>query len=150
MAMSMLSDVVVMGGDRTGSFALAETKQGLFIHSLQAIVNSIASVLNTYAVPTLFAVNNWTLEKLPQITADDLDTPDIREVALLLRSFKTDITRDPKLFNFVLDLMQAPQLTAEEFAAFLAAQVKDENNADVEGQDTVENDLKQSDQAYTE
>ncbi len=150
MAMSMLSDVVVMGGDRTGSFALAETKQGLFIHSLQAIVNSIASVLNTYAVPTLFAVNNWTLEKLPQITADDLDTPDIKEVALLLRSFKTDITRDPKLFNFVLDLMQAPQLTAEEFAAFLAAQNKDESNADTEGQDTVENDLKQSDQAYTE
>ena len=84
MAMSMLSDIVIMGGDRTGSFALAETKQGLFISSLQAIINSIAYALNTHAVPKLFAVNGWTVEKLPKIVADDLKAPGIRE--LLLRS----------------------------------------------------------------
>ena len=47
MAMSMLSDVLILGGDRTGSFALAETKQGLFVQSLQALINSIADTLNT-------------------------------------------------------------------------------------------------------
>ena len=89
MAMSMLSDIVLMGGDRTGSFALAETKQGLFIASLQAIINSIAACLNTRAVPKLFAVNNWT----PMIAADDLKAK-YQEIALLLRSFKVDITRE--------------------------------------------------------
>lgn len=165
MAMSMLSDIVIMGGDRTGSFALAETKQGLFIASLQAIINSIAYCLNTRAVPKLFAVNGWTLEKLPTIVADDLKAPSISEIALLLRSFKVDITKDKNLFNFILTLMQAPEMTQDQFDAFMAAQsagnsddggVDDPNDPDGDGtkpnpefQDGADNDAKQSDLSYT-
>jgi hypothetical protein len=165
MAMSMLSDIVIMGGDRTGSFALAETKQGLFIASLQAIINSIAYCLNTRAVPKLFAVNGWTLEKLPTIVADDLKAPSISEIALLLRSFKVDITKDKNLFNFILTLMQAPEMTQDQFDAFMAAQSAgnpdngdgtDPDDPDGEGtkpnpefQDGADNDAKQSDLSYT-
>lgn len=155
-AMSMLSDVVLMGGDRTGSFALADTKQGLLMRSLQSIINSICSTLNTYAVPTLFAVNNWTLEKLPKIKADDLQPVTIKDVALMLRSFsRVDITKDPKLFNFLLNLIQAPELSDEEYQAFMAAQTSedtanDPGNEDLDGNgDTVDNDFKQQSEQYT-
>lgn len=150
-AMSMLSDVLVMGGDRTGSFALAETKQGMFIQSLQAIVNSIAMTLNTRAVPKLFAINNWTLEKLPQIVVEDLQVPGIKEIALLLRSFGTDFTKNRKIFNFVLELMNAPVLDEEEFNAYLAAQDEGKLSGgpdDPDLQDTATNDAKQSGEAY--
>ena len=152
MAMSMLSDVLILGGDRTGSFALAETKQGLFIQSLQTLINSIADTLNTKALPRLFAVNNWTLEKLPKIVADDLQQPSIKEIALLLRSLKPDISKDQQLFNFVLELMQAPAMDIERYNAFLAAVAADSENTDGAGNtgDTVDGDLKQSDEAYTE
>lgn len=157
-AMTMLSDILLLGGDRTGSFALAETKQSLFIQSLQSIVDSIANTLNTKAVPKLFAANNWTLEKLPKVAVDDLQVPDNKEVALLLRSFGTDISKNKKLFNFVLDLMHAPNLTDVEFAQYLedqdsgqneSADVSDDPTAsDPDMQDTATNDLKQSDEAY--
>lgn len=154
MAMSMLSDLVLIGSDRTGSFALAETKQSLFIAALQAIITSIASTLNTNAVPKLFAVNNWTLEKLPKITADSLEEPDLKEVALILRSFKIDITKNQKLMNFLLNLMQAPTLDETEFKELMTATQADNNNGEGDGnndddpQDTAENDAKQSGEAY--
>lgn len=151
MAMSMLSDVLILGGDRTGSFALAETKQGLFVQSLQALINSIADTLNTKALPKLFAVNNWTLEKLPKILADDLQQPSIKEIALLLRSLKPDISKDQQLFNFILELMQAPAMDAERYNAFLAATAADSEEDGAAGDsDTIDGDLKQSDEAYTE
>ncbi len=167
-AMAMLSDILILGGDRTGSFALAESKQSLFIQSLQSIINSIATTINTKAVPRLFSANNWTLEKLPEIIVEELQVPDAKEIALLLRSFKTDVTKDRKLFNFVLDLMHAPNLSEEEFTTYNAAQSagnnkasnglgKDPNadpnatpndTADPTLQDTATNDAKQSDAAY--
>ena len=150
MAMSMLSDVLILGGDRTGSFALAETKQGLFIQSLQALISSIVNTLNTKAVPRLFAVNNWTVEKLPEITADDIQQPSIKEIALLLRSIKPDISKDQQLFNFVLELMQAPTMDAERYSAFIAAIATATEEEDNRDSDTVDGDLKQSDEAYTE
>ena len=121
-AMSMLSDVVLMGGDRTGSFALAETKQSLLNSSLMAIINSIADTINQDEVPRLFAINNWTLEEYPRIVADSLQPITIKDVALLLRCFKVDVTKDQTLFNYLLGLIQAPQMDEETFKAFMAAQ----------------------------
>ena len=155
-AMSMLSDVVLMGGDRTGSFALAETKQSLLMHSLQAIINSIADTLNATAVPTLFLLNNWQLESYPKIVADDLLPVTIKDVALLLRCFKIDVTKDPTLFNYLLSLIQAPELDEAQFNALLAAQVDNSDNTDNTGSgvdqqeeevphDSAENELSMTD-----
>lgn len=151
MASAMLSDLILIGADSTGSFSLAETKQNMLVGSLQSICNSIASTLNDSAVPTLFALNNWTLEKFPEIAVDDIKKPSASEVALILRSFKTDFTKNPKLLNFILDLIQAPNLTDEEYAEFMAAQTEGggtgaEGEGDGGPQDPTTNDAKQSDQ----
>ena len=158
-AMSMLSDVVLMGGDRTGSFALAETKQGLLMSSLQAIIGSIAATINQDEVPRLFALNNWTLEQYPRIVADDLQPTTIKDVALLLRCFKVDVSKDQNLFNYLLSLIQAPQMDTETWEAFMAAQSsgaedggEDPNAGDGTGdgdgpedKDPVDNDLSMPD-----
>lgn len=147
-ASSMLSDLILIGGDSAGSFALAETKQSMLLSSLQAIIGSIAATLNSQAVPMLFAVNNWQLEKLPKITADDLEQPSASDIALILRSLKVDVAQSPKLFNFLLKIMQAPELTAEEYAAFMEASAASGNEGPAalnDFQDATENGLKQSD-----
>lgn len=145
-ASSMLSDLILIGADSTGSFSLADTKQNTLVSSLQTICNSIASVLNDQAVPTLFALNNWNLEQFPTIIVDDLKQPSASDVALILRSFKTDFTRNQKLFNYLLDLIQAPNLTEEEYNEFMAAQPADGKalGQDSDFQDTATNDAKQS------
>lgn len=147
-ASSMLSDLILIGADSTGSFSLAETKQSTLINSLQTICNSIASVLNDQAVPTLFALNNWNLEKFPSIVVEGLRQPTASDVALILRSFKTDFTRNQKLFNYLLTLIQAPQLTEEEYNEFMANQPADGKAAGTtdDFQDSSENDAKQSNQ----
>ena len=120
----------------------------MLLSSLQAIIGSIAATLNSQAVPMLFAVNNWQLEKLPKITADDLEQPSASDIALILRSLKVDVAQSPKLFNFLLKIMQAPELTAEEYAAFMEASAASGNEgtaAPDDFQDAAENGLKQSD-----
>lgn len=143
-ASSMLSDLILIGADATGSFSLAETKQNTLVGSLQTICGAIASTLNDQAVPTLFALNNWTLERFPMIVIDDLVQPTASDVALILRSFKTDPTRSQKLFNYMLGLIQAPQLTEEEYAEYMANQPADQGS-DPAYQDSATNDAKQSD-----
>ena len=143
-AMSMLSDVILMGGDRTGSFALAETKQGLLVSSLQTIINSIGQTISQTAVPMLFAMNNWQLEQYPKIVADDLQPASIKDVALLLRCFKIDVTKDQTLFNYLLSLIQAPQMSEEAYAAFIAAQGAADTTGDSTGFGDIDDDFKDS------
>ena len=152
-AMSMLSDVVMMGGDRTGSFALADTKKGLLLTSLESIINSIASTLNTKAVPILFALNSWTLEKLPQIVADDLEPVSISEIALLLRTFKIDVTKNQDLLNFLLSAIQAPELDEKAFNELIAQQSSGKEDSGDEGtkldtDDSLDNQFKQGADTY--
>lgn len=146
-ASSMLSDLILIGGDASGSFALAETKQSMLLYSLQAIINGIAATINSQAVPTLFALNNWNLEKLPEIVADELEQPSASDVALILRSLKIDVTRSPKLFNYLLKIIQAPQLSDDEYEQYFANLAEDDEafGSDDDFQDPAENDLKQSD-----
>lgn len=157
-AMTMLADVIVMGGDRTGSFALAEVKQGLFIASIQAILNNICSMMNTKAIPALFNLNGIQLEKYPEITAEDLETPTIKEVALLLRSMKVDVHKNKDLYNFLLNLINAPEMDEEAFLALQDIGGEGENTGGDEAQDAAddadayqdeaEGDMKQSDLDY--
>lgn len=108
MAISMLADLVLMGSDRTGSFALADTKQGLFVASLEALIKGICNTLNAYAVPRLFELNGWQLEILPEISTTRLKEPTINEIAALLRSMNIDITKSPELFGYLMRLCSGP------------------------------------------
>lgn len=56
-AITMLADIVMLGADKVGSFALAEVKQGLLATSLDAQLKNIANVFNNEAIPMLFDLN---------------------------------------------------------------------------------------------
>lgn len=151
-AMTMLADVVLIGTNGSGSYALSETKQDLLTRSITAIINSICSVLNTVAVPKLFALNNWKLEEYPQITTDTLKPPTLSEVALLLRAAGLDITSNMELYNTFMRLLDAPTATSKEDMAQLAAVTtgkQSASNGASQIQDKVDNDNKMSDMSYT-
>jgi hypothetical protein len=106
----MLADLILLGNDRTGSFAMAETKQDMFLYSLETIVKSICNTLNTQAVPKLFAVNNMPMEKLPLITADRIKDATVSELSMLLRSLNIDVTKSEDLFRFLMRSVGGPQI----------------------------------------
>ncbi len=55
----LLSDMLMMGHQAVGSYALAEGKSGLFEASLNAYLELIDDAVNQYAVPRLWNLNGW-------------------------------------------------------------------------------------------
>ena len=53
----MLADMVLLGQDKVGSYALAGAKKVLFAAALESFLDSIAAVFNTYCIPRLFRLN---------------------------------------------------------------------------------------------
>ena len=56
-AMSALADVILIGHEKVGSFALSSSKERLLLVGLQSQVDEIASVFNRFAIPRLLALN---------------------------------------------------------------------------------------------
>lgn len=109
-AVCMLADLILLGNDRTGSFAMAETKLDMFLYSLEAIIKSICNTLNTQAVPKLFAVNNLSLERLPKISAERIKDATVAELSMLLRSLNIDVTKSEDLFKFLMRSVGGPKI----------------------------------------
>jgi hypothetical protein len=115
MAITMLADIVMMGGDKVGSFALGEVKKSLLAASLEAQIQHIADVFNTYAVPKLFSFNYFPgITGLPVIKPGEVETPDIKEMAFLLRAGGLRVDKDLPLMNLIRRLISLDPLTQEE------------------------------------
>lgn len=89
-AATVLADFLSLGRDATGSRALADPKQELFQMALGAWADSIEENLNRFAVPRLFALNDFPSDRLPSIKHGPVEKVDLEELG-----------------NFVLRLSQA-------------------------------------------
>lgn len=155
-AITMLSDLILIGGDKTGSFALADTKQSLLATALEAQISNIADVFNTYAVPKLFKMNNFTgLTGLPKIVPGEIETPTLKEIALLLRAMGVNIAGDMELQNYLRKIASIPEMSQETFETVYAKQAEQEkkpvdaNDPEFNDDDNAENDFEQNDLSYT-
>ena len=144
-AITMLSDLVLLGGEKTGSFAMAETKQSLLATALNAQIQNIADIFNKYAVPKLMHYNNIT--DYPKIAPGNIESPSLKEIALLLRSMGLNISNDMELMNYLRKISSLPQMTEEVFNEVYRGQGKKKDKS-FNDDDTVDNDLEQSDLDY--
>lgn len=83
-AMTVLADFILLGSDATGSYALSVSKTGMFQAALEAWLDSIADILNTYALPRLFRLNGWDTEEMPVIKHDNVQAPTLEDLAALI------------------------------------------------------------------
>jgi len=154
-AITMLSDIILLGS-KSGSFALADTKQSMLAASLQAQVANIADVFNSKAVPRLFRFNNFNITKLPKIVPGQIQTPSLKEVALLMRAMGLNIAGDYKLQSYFRHLLGMPELSEEDFKRIYECQatVAEKTETTIED-DTHANDnpndrpFEQNDMNYT-
>ncbi len=153
-AITLLSDIILLGS-KSGSFALADTKQSMLASSLQAQLLNIADVFNTKAVPRLFQANNFTnYESLPKIVPGQIQTPSLKEVALILRAMGLEINDDMELQNYLRRVMNMPELTEADHKAIYSSSVTNPNNAGNKEtttdpvDDTSQKDLEQNDMNY--
>ena len=79
-AITMLADIVMLGADKVGSFALAKVKQSMLSASLDAQLGGICGIFNRYAIPRLFELNTFPVTKYPTITCGSVVAPDLKEL----------------------------------------------------------------------
>lgn len=80
-ATAVLADFIFLGQNAVGSFALSSDKTALFATAIGAFMGSIADVFNRHLIPRLMAINGWDLELAPKLVPEDIETPDISQLA---------------------------------------------------------------------
>lgn len=95
-AMTLLSDFILLGHERVGSFALGTSKMDLWTVAVDAIARSIAEVVNQHAIPRLLRLNGMDDSKCPYLTFGDVANVDIASVS-----------------KFIVDLVGAGALTPD-------------------------------------
>jgi hypothetical protein len=134
-AMTLLADIVLLGADKVGSFALADVKQSLMGVSLEAILTSIADIFNKIAIPKLFKLNVFPgLEKFPQLVPGKVITPGLAELARYVQALagsKMPLFPNTDLEEYFRELVGMPSLklqSKEERQATLEALEKPISN----------------------
>ena len=153
-AITMLSDIILIGNNKAGSFALADTKQSMLAAALQAQLQNIADVFNSKAVPDLFNYNNFEgITDLPKIVPGQIQTPSLKELALVLRAMGLNIAGDMKMQNYLRSILGMPELDAETFEEVYRKQDKEKTDTqDTTGRepdDSVDNEFEFEGSDYT-
>lgn len=155
-AITMLSDIILIGGDgKSGSFALADTKQSMLAAALQAQLYNIADVFNKDAIPELITYNNFVgITGFPKIVPGQIQTPSLKEVALMLRAMGLSISGDMELQNYLRHILGMPDMDQELFDEAYKEQGKEKvvnvpTPKKDDPDDTAQKDLEQNDQNYT-
>jgi hypothetical protein len=110
MAMSILSDFILLGSDRVGSYALGASKMDLWSMSVDAIAKNIAEVMNQYAIPRLMKLNGMDVSRAPYLTYGEVSHVDLTEIS----DFVTKLAQagvlmpDPKLEDYLRELAGLP------------------------------------------
>lgn len=79
-AMTAMADFLLLGQDKVGSFALSSTKTNLFSTAIGSFLDIIADVFNRFAIPRLFALNDFQITNYPKIKHGDLGHVDLTEL----------------------------------------------------------------------
>lgn len=115
-AITFLADIVMLGADKVGSFALADVKKSLLSTAIEAQVQSIADVINSYAVPQLININNIDCPNgYPQIRPDNIESPDMASVGTFIKDLGIVWTQDEEIYNLVRRILGVSLVTSEQF-----------------------------------
>lgn len=77
MLMTVMMDFLLLGHQKVGSFALADSKTELFITALGSFLDVICEVITRDAVPRLAELNGFNMELLPTLHHGDIETQDL-------------------------------------------------------------------------
>lgn len=83
-AQASLADVILLGHETVGSFALSESKEALLAIGLQAQVDEIAAVFNKYAIPRLWMLNGMDPANRPRVVAGELAAVNMKDMAQII------------------------------------------------------------------
>jgi len=111
-AMTVLADFILLGHESVGSYSLSSSKTNLFAVALGAWLDSIAQVFNRYAVPRLFEINGWDIDRLPKIVHGDVESIDLKELGDYISKLSgsgMQLFPNNELENYLLKVANLPK-----------------------------------------
>lgn len=109
-AITMLADIVMLGTDRNGSFALADIKKSILSNSVESLVKDIADVINETAVYYLFRYNNFpNITELPKLVPSQIESPSLKELGDFIRATGINTLNDPAVMDYLKDIVNIPK-----------------------------------------
>lgn len=115
-AMSLLTDFMLLGQDSAGSFALSSDKTSLFLSALDTYTGIICEVVNQRAIPKLMRVNGWDPRDAPQLEAVQVRRPNLAEIGGFLQQVTAAgaaVFPNDELMKWLFSAAQFPELTDE-------------------------------------
>ncbi len=117
-AVTMLADIVMLGAEKVGSYALADVKKSLLASALEAQIKNIADTFNKYAIPKLVDLNGFQgFTDYPKLVPGEIEVPDLRELGryiVMLSGTNMEMFPDPELENYLRKVAHLPLLTDEQ------------------------------------
>lgn len=147
-AQTLLSDLVTLGSDKVGSYALAAVKKSLLATAIETILDSVAEEFNRKAIPQLLKFNPEfaNLVATPKLIHSEVETPDLNEIAMLLKAMGGAgmVLEDYKLQNYIREIASMPKLTEDEFNKLAEEKKKQKQNNSNQnnGYEEVEGDMR--------
>lgn len=131
-AMSVLSDFILLGHERTGSFALGSSKIDLWTMAVEAICKSIAEVINYHAIPRLLKMNGMKIGSTPQLVYSEVSHIDLTEIADYVSKLTTAgaITPDEEMEKFLRGLAGLPIADSQDNDLDFGQEEEEEPEAD--------------------
>lgn len=85
--LAVLAQFLDLGSGSTGSRALSEDHTNLFLQSLEAIANSVADVINKFAIKELVDLNFENVEKYPSLGYNGIARVDVEKLSTAYQRF---------------------------------------------------------------
>ena len=98
---TLFADLLQMGADGGGSFALSDNKKDLVEFAIEYRLKEIADVLNTELIPALFRMNQWDMKELPFFTYSNVTQTSLEETSKFVQRICSvgAIEMDREFFN---------------------------------------------------
>lgn len=76
---TLFADLLQMGADGGGSFALSDNKKDLVEFAIEFRLQEIADVLNNDLIPSLYRMNQWNMQEMPFFTFGTITQTSLEE-----------------------------------------------------------------------
>ena len=126
---SILADVIFLGHEQVGSFALASSKTDLFAMGVGAMLEGIDQTLNRHLVPRMLAINGMDVSRPPRYQHGDIESIDLEALGsfLLQRAQAGDVMFPSEDGELERELDRVSGLPAREIGEGPRQEVEEED-----------------------
>lgn len=112
---SLFSDILQLGANATGSFALAGAKESIISFALDFRLREIKNVLDNDLIKSTFEMNGWDTKELPEFVYESVDEVSLDEAGKFLQRVTSVglVEIDREVLNFVRKTIGLTELPAD-------------------------------------